>query len=300
MTGIRIYTGNNNPDADPVKYRIEGRGISGANIKIDLFVNKCATMDSYYIKILPCQGPITPSQKFELTEFGEIRVKNSPGYCLDGRYKNQVMFVTCYSDIYGVDDYRAVYHKWSLDDSFVKSGSQRIRSIWDDYYCLEANSNSYLTVAWCASSDKQFFSFADGTFESSLSQDLDWELISEGHLSWISEFDRNSAGVSILSTYERGDEYKYFMEAFFYENSTPYYEYVIRFTETRNIDSSMLQLGELELPGLVVSKYELRSDLKGPYCPDGLAVPMNECDAASREVGAHLPLREMFNVDSWD
>ena len=34
VTGLHIYTANNNVDADPVKYRIEGRGMmAGANIE---------------------------------------------------------------------------------------------------------------------------------------------------------------------------------------------------------------------------------------------------------------------------
>jgi len=34
MTGLCIYTANNNPAADPVKYRISGRLMSGANVKV--------------------------------------------------------------------------------------------------------------------------------------------------------------------------------------------------------------------------------------------------------------------------
>jgi hypothetical protein len=54
-----------------------------------------------------------------------------------------------------------------------------------------------------------------------------------GILPWTSEFDRNLLGLAISSTYESGDDSKYFMEVKFYGNDIPFFEYNIEFTETR-------------------------------------------------------------------
>ena len=118
VTGLRIYTANNNPNADPVKYRIAGRYTSGANVNFRMdglcwWVNgnnrlKSATCDS-----------VSLSQRFYMNDINEIRVKSHPDKCLDPsyglnhHYEGNLMS-SCLSDIYGADNYNAQYQKFTL------------------------------------------------------------------------------------------------------------------------------------------------------------------------------------------
>lgn len=84
-------------------------------------------------------------------------------------------------------------------------------------------------------------------------------LIKEGRLPWISQFDRNPLGVQLSSSYENGDTAKYFMEVKLFENTSPFYEYIIRFPQLRDPDSMILQFSEIELPGLLLPAPDVAS-----------------------------------------
>jgi hypothetical protein len=86
VTGLRIYTADNNPGADPIKYRISGRMLTGANVK-NTGTGKCWGVDNAGI----LRGTYTCSvsdhkQKFYMSAKGDLRVKSLPGLCLDHRY----------------------------------------------------------------------------------------------------------------------------------------------------------------------------------------------------------------------
>ena len=101
VTGLRIYTANNNPHADPAQYRISGRQMSGANVKHEE-TGLCWGVDSsmFLIGTYTCSS-LDPSQKFYMNDIGEIRVISLPGYCLDhffGFYYLSSKFISCFSD----------------------------------------------------------------------------------------------------------------------------------------------------------------------------------------------------------
>ena len=88
VTGLRLYMANNQPGADPFKYRISGRLMSGANVKSSNGLCWSAGGSSYGTPLMGnANCSISDSrQKFYMNERGEIRVKSHPGYCLDHRY----------------------------------------------------------------------------------------------------------------------------------------------------------------------------------------------------------------------
>ena len=105
VTSLRIYMANNNPGADPVKYRISGRLMSGANVKNSVNGLCWSVEDQYGILMGNHNCSSTDSrQKFFMNERGEIRVKSRPGWCLDHRYGFYALsftssrFIPCYSD----------------------------------------------------------------------------------------------------------------------------------------------------------------------------------------------------------
>ena len=104
----------------------------------------------------------------------------------------------------------------------------------------------------CTGQSSQQFGFFGGSFASSQTQS--WTVISEGTLPWISEYSRNPIGLEIVSNYEDADQGKYFMEVPFYNNTTPYYEYMIEFPQMRDPQSRQVHFGEIELPGLLMGQ----------------------------------------------
>lgn len=104
VTGLRIYTANNNPGADPMKYRISGRSMSGANVK-NTVDGKCWSVDNSGILMgnADCSAS-DPRQRFFMNSLSEIRVMSLPGYCLDHRYGFypssfiSSRFIPCFSD----------------------------------------------------------------------------------------------------------------------------------------------------------------------------------------------------------
>lgn len=246
VTGLRIYTANNNPKADPIKYRIEGKGLSGANINTRVG-SLCWQYSDYWLGLAICDSTST-MQKFYLNAIGEIHVQSHPDLCLDPRYApyyRKWRFIACYSTYYGPDHYAAQWQQFTLD-----TATEQIRS---NYYgqCAQ-DENGYVSQDYCnsASARQKFFS-TDGNFDI-VSQSLSWTFISEGSIPWISEFDRNPLGVGISSNYEDGDEHKFFMEVKFYESKTPFFQYQIYFPEVRDSDHTSIQFAELELPGLLI------------------------------------------------
>lgn len=194
--------------------------------------------------MVPCNAE-DPKQRFYMNSYGEIRVRSHPGACMDPRY-GDARFVGCFSTSYGPDHEYAMYQQFTFDPS-----TEEIRSILYNN-CVDFEFNR--GVIWhhaCHGGINQMFWIKTGVFGSDA--DEGWEQISSGNLPWISEFDRNPSGVQIHSTYESGDANRYFMEAKFYESTTPYYEYKISFLEMREPASTMVQFSELELPGLLVS-----------------------------------------------
>jgi len=104
----------------------------------------------------------------------------------------------------------------------------------------------------------------------------------------VSDFDRNPTGVHISSTYENGDDARYYMDVKFYQNTTPYYEYRVSFPELRNPDSLVLQISEVELPGMLVDEGEfIPSDSSsGSYwlaCGASSGIEYDHC-AVAKEV----------------
>ncbi len=105
MTGLRVFTANNNPDADPVKYRISGSIMSGANVK-NRGNDLCWSVGDNGLLLGNATCKISdPHQKFFMNELGEIRVKSHPGWCLDHTYamrnpyeSKTAMFVPCFSE----------------------------------------------------------------------------------------------------------------------------------------------------------------------------------------------------------
>ena len=104
MTGLRIYTADNNPDGDPIKYRISGRMLTGANVK-NTGNGKCWGVNAAGILMGNCTCSVSdPKQKFYMSATGDIRVKSLPGLCLDHRYgfypETYVSskFIACFSD----------------------------------------------------------------------------------------------------------------------------------------------------------------------------------------------------------
>ena len=106
VTGLRIYMANNNPGADPVKYLVSGRLMSGANVKNSVN-GLCWSVDEQYGSILMGNANCSSNdsrQKFIMNELGEIRVKSKPGSCLDHRYGyypdryTSSRFIPCFSD----------------------------------------------------------------------------------------------------------------------------------------------------------------------------------------------------------
>lgn len=87
VTALRIYTANNNPGADPVAYRLQGRDISGANVRTRHASDICWDLDleGYQLVMNSCDSE-KQSQRFYMTLQGEIKNKALPGYCMDARY----------------------------------------------------------------------------------------------------------------------------------------------------------------------------------------------------------------------
>jgi len=253
VTGLRIYTANNNPDADPVKYQIEGRGMTSTNIKTR-HGNKCWLLDSHsdgYRISLTSNCASDQNQQFYMNELGEIRVKSLAGYCMDPRYGMSSFYqanhmIPCTSDTYGSDSPYAKWHKFTYDSS-----TEKMESVFFPGHCVEYRLNSdWLSLQACNNGNNQKFFTDGGSIDSG--SDEGWTSIKEGNVPWISELDRNPLGVEIESTYESGDTGKYYNEVKFYDNTTPYYEYKIHFLEMRDPDSLMIQFAEIELPGLLL------------------------------------------------
>lgn len=74
-----------------------------------------------------------------------------------------------------------------------------------------------------------------------------WTFISEGDFDWLVErLPRNDAGLPIESTYSSGDTRRSFTEAVTFSNTAAFVEYKVTFTQTRGVDSTYLQLSEIE------------------------------------------------------
>lgn len=252
VQGIRVYTANNNPGADPVKYSVFGRYLpNGAQTYIIWQGGTyCWYVDqSGWMYATPQCDPTAPNQQFYTNDLGEIRVKSLPGRCLYAPYGASStyyhnLFIVCYSDLYGPNYSGTVYQKFD----WLENG--QIRSRWNSQ-CIDSypHENTKVYISPCHTGSNQQF-YYDGTFEYSR---LDgWDLIDSGDLPWISEFDRNPVGNTIVSTYESGDEAKFYMESVFLTSTTPYYEYLIQFHETRDSNSVSIHWAEIELPGFLL------------------------------------------------
>lgn len=259
VQGMRVYTGNNNPGGDPIKYRIEGRSRPGANLSTrynDYCVRALLESGGYHLKVdTQCQG--TSPMLFYMTDLGEIRNLQYPSLCVDARQStNGVRLITCYSDQYGPDQWAVRYYqKWHFDPE--------TEELKNDVHaqCLDFNYNTgYVYMHPChGGSNQKFYSTeltTGGRFSNSV--DLDnWELISEGNLPWISEFDRNPTGLNIISSSTSGDANRNFMEVKFFTSTTPFWEYKITFPETRAFPSDITQFASIELPGMVLDPEEI-------------------------------------------
>ena len=83
---------------------------------------------------------------------------------------------------------------------------------------------------------------------------LPWSVIAADDLEWASWSPlpgRNEQGLPINSSYESGDMSRIFTEVPFYGNSDAYLEYKVSF-ESRGVDQTYVQFGEVELPGMLL------------------------------------------------
>lgn len=241
VTGMRIFTANNNPGADPVKYSIQGRYQSGSIVQ-DRMHNKCWELSPEIGNKVILTGACddaNPNQRFYVTADNEIRVNGAPEHCLDMRLDGvvSVYFHPCNSG----DN-----QKWTIDPA-----TEEIRSMHDNA-CLDHDTNSgNLWFHSCHGGSEQKF-YMNESFDSTLP--TAWTDIASGHLPWISEYDRNPLALPIESTYESADDGHFYMEVTFYDNSSPYMDYRISFPELRDPNSLSLQFAEIELPGLIVEQ----------------------------------------------
>jgi hypothetical protein len=247
-TGLRLYSSNNNHGADPVKYRIEGRGMPGAILRTRQS-DECLDLSDYTLALSSDCGSRNYNLRFHFNELGEFRAKSIPGYCLDPRYGmnsnvQRNYFIPCFSDSHGPDHEYASYHKFTYDSS------ERFESVYYNNRCIDYDANSgWVGMKNCNSGVNQKFYVSEGTLDGT---DVDWTTIEEDDLPWISQYDRNPVGIGISSTYENGDTDKNYREVKFFDNTTPYYEYKISFPELKNPESLELQFAEVELPGLLL------------------------------------------------
>lgn len=204
VTGLRIYPANNSPGGDPVKYRLQGRGMSGANVKVR-YNNKCWEVNDFKVEAkINCENT-KPSQRFYINERNEIRVKSLPGYCMDARYGYSSQYgvnymISCISDSHGMEHEETQFQQWSYDASTERLAN----SYYGSEYCTAYNfDNNNIYMQPCDEAQNPMFYFTDGSFDGTA--DVGWTLISEGNLPWLSEFDRNPQGLAISSTYESGD-----------------------------------------------------------------------------------------------
>lgn len=247
VTGMRIFTANNNPGADPVRFALQGRSESGSRVQDKLY-NKCWELvpsSGNLVSLTSSCDDSNPNQRFYQTPANEIRVNSVPHYCLEMRLEGvvSVLFRPCD----GRDS-----QKWVLDSS-----TGELRSMNDNINCLSYEpSESYLWFGSCHKGTSQQF-YMNESFDSSLAKA--WTDIAEGHLPWISGFDRNPLGLEIFSTYDQGDKDFHYMDVVFYDNDSIFMDYKISFPELRDQDSMSLQLAELELPGMIVSQESAES-----------------------------------------
>ena len=257
-TGLCIYVANNNPGADPVKYRVEGREmVSGTHLKTR-HSNKCLVVtsvsDGYRITLAESCENDQSNQQFYMNELGEIRVKSLPGYCMDPRYGLSSSFranymIPCNSQAFGPASHQARWHQFTFDPI-----TEQIESVFYPGNCVKYRTEtSYVALDECENTNTFRFYSDDGSFEGASGQG--WTLIQEGHLPWVSERDRNAVGtgIGIESSYENGDIGKYYSEVKFYENTATYYEYKVLFPATSDPNSLTLQFSEIEIPGLVLN-----------------------------------------------
>lgn len=257
VTGLRLYAANNNAGADPMAFRVEGRGmVAGANIQTR-HSNKCLQLEyysgDYRISLAGSCLTSEDDQLFYMNELGEIRVRSLPGYCLDPRFGLSTHYqanhmVPCNSEVYGMDSPYARWHQFTYDPS-----TEEFESVFYPGHCVEYMINSgWLSLDECDGKNNQKFYVGGGAFDSST--DEGWVLVEEGRLPWFSSFDRNPLGVGITSSYVAGDAGRFYREVKFYESTAPYDEYKVSFPETRDPASLMVQFGELELPGLLLEE----------------------------------------------
>ena len=245
MTGLRLYMANGDPGADPVKYQISGRLLPPSSI-LNKSDNRCWGISSdYWLTAGNVCSTSDIRQRLYMNTKGEIRVLSHPGFCLNalyGYYYKRHRFTLCYSD--DGDE----YSDSSLVQKFIynpTTGQLRNENAYIGTTCAYQTKG---TVAQrkCDGSLNQKFAFNAGFSE--------WNLISEGNLPWISEYNRNPVGVQLSSTYEDGDQSHYFVQIVFYNNTTPYDEYKILFPETRDPESPMIEFAEIELPGMLLGQ----------------------------------------------
>jgi len=219
VTGLRIYTANNNPGADPVQYSIEGREsatANGANI-LTRHNGKCWNLNTvsggFTVELSNRCEMNESDQVFYMNDLGEIRAKSLPGKCMDPRYGlayGANYFVDCLSEAEGVGPTHpsAKTHYFTFD-----SATEQFESVLYPGKCVEFRPNTgQVTMDTCSTSTTQKF-YANG---GQLMSGADWTLIQEGHLPWVSGFDRNPTGQVVQSTYENGDTNKYYMEVKFF------------------------------------------------------------------------------------
>ncbi len=209
VNGLRIYTPNNYAFGDPMEFTIQGRIQPGSLVR-DKWDNLCWEVQSDYTVVPSACDPFNPMQLFRQSPSGKIRNAGLGNFCLSGGTGDggNVLFQDCSTPR---DD-----QSWPYD-----ADSQRFQGA----VCLDYNYNTgYLMTHSCHGGSNQMFYFQEDTFASSSGDPTDWEDIAAGPLE-MSVTERNDKWLSISSSYESGDESKFFTEASFFTNTKAYSEY---------------------------------------------------------------------------
>ncbi|KAL7553976.1 hypothetical protein ACHAWF_017328 [Thalassiosira exigua] len=275
VTGMRIYTANNEARGDPVRYKLQGRKEGDSLIRSGRD-GKCWEVDvgsgTYGIKFVTCNGNLF--QKFYLRHVdNSIRSRGVSGWCLDQRLDDGDPPVYMYPCHGGNNQ------KWTYDPNTLELKS------FHDSSCLDHEFNlGRLFFHSCHGGNNQQFLVNEG-FD--LTLDSSWTDIDEGPLPWISPHHRNpTTGSFIDSSYESGDTDFYHMEVEFPQNTEAYMEYRVTFPEQRDSYAPALVLAEIELPGLlvedgIVSNPGMENSLAGDWVENGFTLSRSSSEKRS-------------------
>ena len=263
VSGIRIYTANNDAGSDPRRYLLQGRNKPGAKIK-NVNTETCWHITANFtIASGDCSNE-GDEYLFYTNRFGELRSPHYVGRCAglpysysSGLYElGHLEFSTCYGYERG-ENHTKTRENYFVFNGTVDGGMFSIESVklvgWDnttaDDVCVEQSlTENTVNLTTCSGGDtQQFYVGSEGVFN--VSNDEAWDEIGSGILPWVSVDSRNAIGQAISSTFAEADDSLNLMEVKFYENAQAYYEYKVSFPELRSHNATHLHFAEIELPG---------------------------------------------------